>query len=108
MAQDSTNPVRFETFWGNVEDTVDALLIFQAIQEGKLPKVRRRLVEKERKGIRSGSIFVFDSETGIKRWTDGRLWSPSRIQGNFLVVSVTQYINLRLILTAKSPLSIEK
>lgn len=36
--------------------------------------------------IQSGSVFVFDErESGIKRWTDGRVWSPSRILGNFLI-----------------------
>lgn len=34
----------------------------------------------------SGAVFVFgEEESGMKRWTDGRLWSPSRISGNFLV-----------------------
>ncbi|KAK9723036.1 Global transcription regulator sge1, variant 2 [Basidiobolus ranarum] len=48
--------------------------------------MRRRLHEKEKKLLRSGSVYVFDEkESGIKRWTDGRLWSPSRILGNFLV-----------------------
>ncbi|OBZ91595.1 Global transcription regulator FGP1 [Choanephora cucurbitarum] len=51
-----------------------------------LPRITRRLQEKERQLVRSGSIFVFDeTESGIKRWTDGRIWSPSRIMGNFLV-----------------------
>ncbi|TCD64041.1 hypothetical protein EIP91_004590 [Steccherinum ochraceum] len=36
--------------------------------------------------IRSGAIFVFSvDESGIKRWTEGLQWSPSRIAGNFLV-----------------------
>jgi hypothetical protein len=36
--------------------------------------------------ITSGAVFVFGvEESGIKRWTDGLLWSPSRIVGNFLV-----------------------
>ncbi|KAF9428759.1 hypothetical protein BGZ94_001171 [Podila epigama] len=36
--------------------------------------------------ITPGSVFVFDEkETGIHRWTDGRIWTPSRICGNFLV-----------------------
>lgn len=36
--------------------------------------------------IKSGAVFVFSvEESGIKRWTDGLLWSPSRIVGNFLV-----------------------
>ncbi|KAF9921672.1 hypothetical protein FBU30_008279 [Linnemannia zychae] len=36
--------------------------------------------------ITPGSVFVFDEqESGIYRWTDGKIWSPSRICGNFLV-----------------------
>merc|ERR1712093_120492 len=36
--------------------------------------------------IMSGTVFAFDENaTGIKRWTDGALWSPSRIIGNYLV-----------------------
>lgn len=51
-----------------------------------MPKVKRRLRDDERKAIRSGQVFVFDErESGIKRWTDGMLWSPSRILLNFLV-----------------------
>lgn len=51
-----------------------------------MPKVKRRLRDDERKLIKSGQVFVFDEkESGIKRWTDGLLWSPSRILFNFLV-----------------------
>lgn len=51
-----------------------------------MPKVKRRLREDERKLVQSGQVFVFDErESGIKRWTDGLLWSPSRILWNFLV-----------------------
>lgn len=75
-----------ETFYGLVENTLDALRIFQMCRDGRLNRVRRRLHERERRLIRSGSVFVFDEEeSGIKRWTDGRLWSPSRILGNFLI-----------------------
>ncbi|KAG0251661.1 hypothetical protein DFQ27_008602 [Actinomortierella ambigua] len=36
--------------------------------------------------IDHGAVFVFrEDESGINRWTDGRVWSPSRISGNFLV-----------------------
>jgi len=41
--------------------------------------------------IASGSVFVFDEdESGIKRWTDGFFWSPSRILGNFLLYRETE------------------
>ena len=75
-----------ETFYGMVDSTVDALRIFEMCRQGKLGRVQRRLQERERRMIRSGSVFVFDEqESGIKRWTDGKLWSPSRILGNFLI-----------------------
>ncbi|ORX45292.1 hypothetical protein DM01DRAFT_265862 [Hesseltinella vesiculosa] len=75
-----------ETFYGYIETTTDALLVFEACKRGILPKITRRLQEKERNILRSGTVFVFDGrESGIKRWTDGLVWSPSRILGNFLI-----------------------
>jgi len=36
--------------------------------------------------IQSGNVFIYEEfSSGIKRWTDGRHWSPSRVLGNFLV-----------------------
>jgi hypothetical protein len=75
-----------KTFHGYIETTKDALLLFEACRRGILPRVNRRLQDKERYLIQSGTIFCFDeNESGIKRWTDGLVWSPSRILGNFLV-----------------------
>lgn len=75
------------TYNGYVETTQDALLIFQAALTGELPIVSRRPHDRERNElVVSGSIFVFNEQSsGIKRWTDGIAWSPSRILGNFLV-----------------------
>ncbi|KAH6905302.1 Gti1/Pac2 family-domain-containing protein [Coprinopsis sp. MPI-PUGE-AT-0042] len=75
---------------GFIETTGDALLILEAARRGLIPRVTRRLVDSERKMITSGSVFVFDEdESGIKRWTDGFFWSPSRILGNFLLYRET-------------------
>lgn len=75
-----------KTFHGFIENTTDSLLIIEACRNGLLPTINRRLIERERHTIKSGTIIVFDeTESGIKRWTDGFLWSPSRILGNFLV-----------------------
>ncbi|RKP24970.1 Gti1/Pac2 family-domain-containing protein, partial [Syncephalis pseudoplumigaleata] len=58
----------------------------EACKQGILPFTTRRLLDCEKSCIRHGSIFVFDEvASGMHRWTDGRLWSPSRISGNFLV-----------------------
>ncbi|EPS96773.1 hypothetical protein FOMPIDRAFT_1167180 [Fomitopsis schrenkii] len=76
---------------GFIETTGDALLILEAARRGMIPRVTRRLVDAERKMITSGSVFVFDEdESGIKRWTDGFFWSPSRILGNFLLYRETE------------------
>ena len=75
---------------GWIETTGDALLILEAARRGLIPRVTRRLIDSERKMITSGSVFVFDEdESGIKRWTDGYFWSPSRILGNFLLYRET-------------------
>jgi hypothetical protein len=55
-----------ETFHGYIETTQDALLIFESCRRGLLPKICRRLQERERKMIRSGSIFVFDERESGK------------------------------------------
>lgn len=75
------------TYTGYVANTQDALILFQATISGRLPAVSRRPHDRERTElVRSGSVFVFNEQTsGIKRWTDGIAWSPSRILGNFLV-----------------------
>ncbi|KAK4131424.1 hypothetical protein BT67DRAFT_363221, partial [Trichocladium antarcticum] len=74
-----------ETYYGQVRTPVDAIKLFEACRLGLLPRVQRRLSEKERQAIRSGSVFVWDErEAGMRRWTDGKSWSASRVSGSFL------------------------
>ncbi|KAK6459458.1 gluconate transport-inducing protein required for gluconate-H+ symport [Scheffersomyces xylosifermentans] len=75
------------SYYGYVGSTKDALLIIQEILDKQLELVPRRPHERERASlIKSGNVFVFIEEhSGIKRWTDGIAWSPSRILGRFLV-----------------------
>lgn len=76
-----------ETFKGFISSPKDAILVFEACRLKLLSRVQRRLSESERfVFVRSGAVFVWDeTESGIKRWTDGRHWSPSRINGLFLI-----------------------
>ncbi|KAJ2848808.1 Global transcription regulator sge1, partial [Coemansia erecta] len=68
-----------------VESTRDALIVFEACRQGVLPRIKRRLNDAEKQLIGDGTVIVFDErEAGMKRWTDGKLWTPSRILGNFL------------------------
>lgn len=74
-----------ETYYGHVRTPADAIVLFEACRLGLLPRVQRRLSEKERQSIRSGSVFVWDErEAGMRRWTDGKSWSASRVSGSFL------------------------
>ncbi|KAK8213448.1 Global transcription regulator sge1 [Zalaria obscura] len=75
------------TFHGFVQNSMDALILFEACLSGKLHHVPRRPHDRERGSlIKSGSIFIYEENaSGIKRWTDGVAWSPSRILGNFLI-----------------------
>ncbi|KAJ7780822.1 Gti1/Pac2 family-domain-containing protein [Mycena maculata] len=83
----SSQPTDIPPFYGAVETTMNALRLIHAARQGVIPRITRRLNDAERRTmIKSGAVFVFSvEESGIKRWTDGLLWSPSRIVGNFLV-----------------------
>ncbi|KAK9471005.1 Gti1/Pac2 family-domain-containing protein [Dipodascopsis tothii] len=74
-----------ETYHGHVRTPLDAIILFEACRLGLLPRVQRRLSEKERQAITSGSVFVWDErEASMRRWTDGKSWSASRVSGSFL------------------------
>ncbi|KAK4455896.1 Gti1/Pac2 family-domain-containing protein [Podospora aff. communis PSN243] len=75
------------TYQGMLLTTSDALVLVEACLQGRLPHISRRPQDKERPDlIRSGNVFIYQEEiSGIKRWTDGCSWSPSRILGNYLV-----------------------
>ncbi|RKF81212.1 putative camp-independent regulatory protein pac2 [Golovinomyces cichoracearum] len=74
-----------ETYHGHVRIPADAIKLFEACRLGLLQRVRRRLSEKERRSIKPGSVFVWDEhEAGMRRWTDGKNWSASRVSGSFL------------------------
>ena len=80
---------RAETFNGYINTLEEAVMLAQACDLYIVPCVKNRLTERERRQITCGSIFVFcEEESGIKRWTDGKAWSPSRIFGNFLIYKV--------------------
>ena len=80
-------PACVPTWRGHIETTKDALLVFQGCFDGTLSHCFRRPHDRERNQlIVSGNVFVYEEATsGIKRWTDGIPWSPSRILTNFLI-----------------------
>lgn len=74
-------------FHGVVDNTVHAFRLVLAAERGLVPRIIRRLSQGEHtQMVASGAVIVFNvQESGMKRWRDGLLWSPSRIEGNFLV-----------------------
>jgi hypothetical protein len=74
-------------FTGFVRDSMDGLVLFEACLSGELPYTSRRPKNHERSQLtKSGNIFIHkENASGIKRWTDGVVWSPSPISGNFLI-----------------------
>ncbi|KAM5342867.1 hypothetical protein ACJ41O_013833 [Fusarium nematophilum] len=77
----------YPTFEGFIGSTMDALILFEACLSGALKHIPRRPYNRERGDlIRSGNVFIYEeSSSGIKRWTDGISWSPSRALGDFLI-----------------------
>ncbi|OAQ25552.1 hypothetical protein K457DRAFT_80523, partial [Linnemannia elongata AG-77] len=72
-------------YLGRVDETVDALIILEACRQAATTPPSAATPTNPSLII-PGSVFVFDEEeSGICRWTDGKIWSPSRICDNFLV-----------------------
>ncbi|KAG0030643.1 hypothetical protein BGZ81_002379 [Podila clonocystis] len=100
------DPNSMETYFGLIKTPHDALIIFEgkfllfhslsfvslpaaeslhSCHVGIISRVHRRLSDIERQSVRSGSVYCFDErEAGMRRWTDGKSWSPSRVTGSFL------------------------
>jgi len=58
-----------ETFFGFIENPKDGLILFQAVKDGILPSIQRRLSIEQRIQIKSGSVFVFnETESNIRRY----------------------------------------
>lgn len=71
---------------GYISNYEEALLLVHAARLGGVELSTERLNSDEREMINSGNIFIFiENENGMKRWTDGRIWSPSKICGEFLI-----------------------
>jgi hypothetical protein len=86
MSASGTEPL-VPTFTGFVHNSMDGLILFEACLSGKLHHLPRRPSHQERSQlVKSGNIFIYEENaSGIKRWTDGVAWSPSRILGNFMI-----------------------
>ncbi|KAJ3381447.1 hypothetical protein HDU92_005329 [Lobulomyces angularis] len=70
--------------YGYVQSIKDAKFVIDCVKKNKFKLTLERL--KKTDVVESGDIFVFDEEkSNIKRWTDNLRWSPSRIDGEFLV-----------------------
>lgn len=71
---------------GYINSYDEALLVVHAARLGALDVTKERLNVDARERIESGNIFCFiENMSGMKRWTDGRIWSPSKICGEFLI-----------------------
>ncbi|KAI5187178.1 Gti1/Pac2 family transcription factor [Nematocida homosporus] len=75
-----------ETIFGALRSEEESLKIIDMARMNVLPRVTSRLTEEERLMIRPGSIYVYEEdESGISRWTDGKMWSSSKIYGRCLI-----------------------
>ncbi|KAJ1503758.1 hypothetical protein HMI54_007804, partial [Coelomomyces lativittatus] len=75
-----------EAFYGYIHSIDDALLLVEAVRRRLVPRIFYRLTDSEQLSIRSGSVFVWhEDEANIKRWTDGKFWSNSRMKGRFFL-----------------------
>lgn len=75
-----------ESVHGPIRSEDECLKIIDMCRTGALQRVTSRLSENERMEIRPGSIYVYEEEeSGISRWTDGKMWSSSKVYGRCLI-----------------------
>ena len=76
-----------ETYNGHVRTPADAILLFEACRLGLLPRVQRRLSEKERQSIKSGSVFVWDErEAGMRLGCLGAFSPTGKWKANVVAI----------------------
>lgn len=74
-----------ESYTGVVQTAHDALILLEASRLGYIPRIKRRLKEEDRRRIQPGHVYIWNErEAKMRRWTDGRSWSASRVTGSFL------------------------
>ncbi|ELA41630.1 uncharacterized protein VICG_01378 [Vittaforma corneae ATCC 50505] len=76
----------FESYYGCIHSETECKSLIEKAKKGEILTVKKRLNQREKTLIRPGSVFVYtEEESNVKRWTDKKEWSPSRVQGCFLV-----------------------
>ncbi|KAI9330626.1 Gti1/Pac2 family-domain-containing protein [Obelidium mucronatum] len=76
----------FETFYGFIENEMDALLVVQGTIHGVLKAFKGDADDMASVKVRSGTVIVMpENGTSVKRWRDGLRWSPSRAYGPFIL-----------------------
>lgn len=75
-----------ESYRGTIKDKLDAIYLVEAVRHNRIPEIKDRISKHERcRYIKPGNIFVWNEKnSNIKRWTDGKKWSASRVAGIFL------------------------
>ncbi|KAI9330323.1 Gti1/Pac2 family-domain-containing protein [Obelidium mucronatum] len=80
-------PTYFESYYGFIKDRQDVNILVEACIAGLVPLFTT--VPSSTIRIRSGSVVVFRenalAQANSTRWRDGRHWSPSRVNGAFLL-----------------------
>ncbi|KAJ3356615.1 hypothetical protein HDU83_000477 [Entophlyctis luteolus] len=83
---------QFETFYGFIEDPLDALHVIEGCINGTLKPFDGGPMDMARTSIRSGTIIVVpDTNLKIRRWRDNIKWSASRAYGSFLLYRQTEH-----------------
>ncbi|KAI4293108.1 hypothetical protein PAPHI01_2382 [Pancytospora philotis] len=64
----------------------DCRALIHAARCGLIRRIVARLSNAEKRRIKPGELYIFnEAESGIRRWTDKRVWTPSRVHGIFLI-----------------------
>ncbi|KAI9295607.1 hypothetical protein K502DRAFT_213454 [Neoconidiobolus thromboides FSU 785] len=73
-------------FIGFIDTVLDAFIISEAARRGEIKMMSKRPNVTRRNSIYDGMTIIFDETmTGMKRWTDGKVWAPSKLYNGFFL-----------------------
>ncbi|KAI9294947.1 hypothetical protein K502DRAFT_274625, partial [Neoconidiobolus thromboides FSU 785] len=71
---------------GYIESVYDSFLVAEAGRLGQIKLLDRRPTLDEKTTLFHGKTVIFEeNSSGIKRWTDGKCWSNSKLKNGFFI-----------------------
>ncbi|KAI9291794.1 hypothetical protein K502DRAFT_344389 [Neoconidiobolus thromboides FSU 785] len=81
---------------GYIETVYDAFILAEAALQGQVKLLQNR-PSFNKNSIFSGKTVLFEKQSGMLRWTDGKSWTPSKLKNGFFIYTEVDKVNIKKI-----------